>query len=327
MSRPQTRMTSALALFAIMISSVAVGQTVSQPSFSPTPDSPAARMRPIGSASAVDQYRQRPATTSRAVLRETGYRNSFSSPSSSSQQRNVGAGSVRQTAMQFGLPDGGSNAVGPPITSPTPNFATPGSGSAAPSPPAQLPPQEFAQQLPGQQPPIQQFQGQQFQAQQLPTQQLPTQQLPGQSNLPFPAPNTAVPLPPRTDYAPMAAPSLGGSISNINNCANVTGPSGYSAAFSSACGGCAPVTYQAPLPQAFQAPPAQIAAPAIVPGPQFNAPLVAPTVAATSSAPVGSLLSFGQERFPVQVGQGILGQPKAYVPGQRVRNWLRYFTP
>ena len=28
-----------------------------------------------------------------------------------------------------------------------------------------------------------------------------------------------------------------------------------------------------------------------------------------------------------QVGQGILGQPKLYVPGQPVRNFLRYLTP
>jgi hypothetical protein len=35
----------------------------------------------------------------------------------------------------------------------------------------------------------------------------------------------------------------------------------------------------------------------------------------------------GQQQHPVQVGQGILGQPKAYVPGQGVRNFIRYLTP
>lgn len=39
------------------------------------------------------------------------------------------------------------------------------------------------------------------------------------------------------------------------------------------------------------------------------------------------LVSMGQQQHPVQVGQGILGQPKAYVPGQGVRNFIRYLTP
>jgi hypothetical protein len=125
----------------------------------------------------------------------------------------------------------------------------------------------------------------------------------------------------------MIAPSLNDNISNINNCANVTGPSGYTAAFAAECGsgcGCLPVGYQAPV--TYQAPPSQIAAPALVPGAPLNAPALGAPVA-QNAAPIGSLLSFGQERYPVQVGQGLLGQPKAYVPGQTFRNWLRYFTP
>ena len=121
MSRPKTWMVSVVASVACMTSSVAVGQSVSQPSFSRMPDSPAARLRPIGSASAVDQYRQRPASTSPAILRETGYRNNAFDSASANQQGILEHGSVRQTAMQFALPGGGSTAVGPPVTSPAPN--------------------------------------------------------------------------------------------------------------------------------------------------------------------------------------------------------------
>lgn len=57
--------------------------------------------------------------------------------------------------------------------------------------------------------------------------------------------------------------------------------------------------------------------------------IAAPTlpVVPPNAAPVGPLISFGQSANPVQVGPGLFGQPKAYVPGQGLRNWLRYFTP
>jgi hypothetical protein len=35
----------------------------------------------------------------------------------------------------------------------------------------------------------------------------------------------------------------------------------------------------------------------------------------------------GQQKNPVQLGRGIIGQPVAYVPGQWFRNWLRYVSP
>ena len=38
-------------------------------------------------------------------------------------------------------------------------------------------------------------------------------------------------------------------------------------------------------------------------------------------------MTMGQERNRVVVGQGIVGQPVAYVPGQWVRNSLRYLFP
>ena len=39
------------------------------------------------------------------------------------------------------------------------------------------------------------------------------------------------------------------------------------------------------------------------------------------------LIGFGQDANNVQLGRGIFGQPKAYVPGQFFRNSLRYITP
>jgi hypothetical protein len=40
-----------------------------------------------------------------------------------------------------------------------------------------------------------------------------------------------------------------------------------------------------------------------------------------------ALISLGQQNNAVQVGQGLWGQPVAYVPGQSIRNWVRYFFP
>lgn len=39
------------------------------------------------------------------------------------------------------------------------------------------------------------------------------------------------------------------------------------------------------------------------------------------------LFSLGQENYNVQLGRGIIGQPTVYVPGQPIRNFLRYLSP
>ncbi len=39
------------------------------------------------------------------------------------------------------------------------------------------------------------------------------------------------------------------------------------------------------------------------------------------------LFSLGQENYNVLLGRGIIGQPTVYVPGQPVRNFLRYLSP
>jgi len=38
------------------------------------------------------------------------------------------------------------------------------------------------------------------------------------------------------------------------------------------------------------------------------------------------LIGLGQQNYNIQFGRGLFGQPKAYVPGQYVRNFIRYFT-
>ena len=123
-----------------------------------------------------------------------------------------------------------------------------------------------------------------------------------------------------SDVQPMPQPQLGSRFATIDNCNLVSPASGYSAAFGYGCGNeIAPQSYTAtqpcPTPLAFTTPPAEIAAPAVMPP---NAQL---------GAPMRSLITLGQERNPVQVGQGIIGQPVAYVPGQPLRNWLRYLFP
>ena len=268
-------------------------------------DSPQSRMRPLGSASMVDQYRRGGTTNASpnsqisrdsgqsVLVRETGYRN---------------LGPVRQTVMQMQVPEGPF-----PQSAPTQGLASP-PGTFAP--PAMALPQT---QIPQTQIPPAQF----------PAAQFPSPAAPRTLPSPNALPSGALTAPVASDLQPLRQPVLSNQFATLDNCACVSGPSGYSAASPS---GCAPVNYQTPgtlFP--YTAPPAQIPAPATMPGGVLQ-PSTFPGIgtsvpAAGTAAPAGSLLTFGQEQNLVQVGQGLLGQPKAYVPGQYFRNWLRYFTP
>ena len=117
------------------------------------------------------------------------------------------------------------------------------------------------------------------------------------------------------DMTPLAPPQLGGEYATVGNCCCVSGPSTYRAASAVGCG--PSVTYE--VPQVYVPPPTEIPAPAVMP-PTF----VAPGSPRSTPRP---LFSFGQEFKPVQLGQGIIGQPVAYVPGERFRNALRYIFP
>jgi len=271
--------------------------------------------RPIGSESAVDRYRDRrdmgntdPRATARS--RETGFFNA-----SHRQQNNTG--NIRQVAMQSGgftLPSGPGGFNPPPINTPPPLL--PGETR----PPAQLQPSPA---------PLQPLNA------------------PGNGNGLAPAPSATEPPfspPPRSlpnsvpqtqpfsapmaDYQPIAPPQLSnGGFATASDCRLITPPSSYTAM--SQGGSCqgyavAPTGYAAPTGYGgpYIPPPAQIAAPVTMPG--YGVPTG--PVGPAGAAPVGSLMTFGQQNYQIQVGQGLWGQPVAYVPGQRFRNWLRYLS-
>ncbi|TWT71311.1 hypothetical protein [Crateriforma conspicua] len=155
-----------------------------------------------------------------------------------------------------------------------------------------------------------------------------------QRSLPSPPATTSVPGMPSTpppastitggDYAPMATPSLAGSgYATMDNCPNISPPSSYTAASGYGCG---VVPASATTTTPYMPPPAQIASPAVMP-PASTVVVQPVPVAPTTAAPADALINLGNQTVPVQVGQGLWGQPKAYVPGQSVRNWIRYFAP
>jgi hypothetical protein len=133
-----------------------------------------------------------------------------------------------------------------------------------------------------------------------------------------------------TDYAPLAQPRLEQHFATLSNCRNVSAPSGYRSDRILTCGPppmmITTVGATAP-PPVYLPPPAQIGPPVIMPPTALPAtPLAAGPAVIPGPAGHRPLISFGQERYPVQVGQGIFGQPVAYVPGQTFRNAIRYIT-
>ncbi len=140
-------------------------------------------------------------------------------------------------------------------------------------------------------------------------------------------PPRSLPRPSREDYAPMPQPRIGqAGYARVDNCAMVSAPSTYVAASGIGCG--SPIAYGPPAnsagPGGYAAPPAEFAAPVVLP-PAGGPPVLGAT--GVRPSPLPPLFTLGQERNPVQVGQGLWGQPVAYVPGQGVRNFLRYWFP
>ncbi|MEM1225568.1 MAG: hypothetical protein AAGJ40_07715 [Planctomycetota bacterium] len=251
-----------------------------------SPLTPAEAMRPIGSPSAVDRYQM---------------------PSQTSVR---GGPSIRRVAMQsggFALPPMGEAAV------PQAPFPSTGGSNVLPTPPPNL---ATPRQLPGG----------------IPPDAAAINSIPRSVAAPDALPGTVNPLGGSTlDYEPITPPQLAnGGFSTMADCRLITPPSTYSALSPVGNGcGCSPI---APVSATgiYAPPPAQIAAPAAMP-PVAPGTLVPTTLppnfpSAADAAPIGSLVTFGQEQFPVQVGQGLWGQPVAYVPGQSFRNWLRYFS-
>jgi hypothetical protein len=134
---------------------------------------------------------------------------------------------------------------------------------------------------------------------------------------------------PSGDYAPMPQPQLGNQFATLGNCRNISAPSGYRSDRILTCG--PPASYVTTIgatagPPVYAAPPAQIGPPAILPPVQMVGPVSTGPSVVPGPAGYRPLISFGQERYPVQIGQGIFGQPTAYVPGQTFRNAIRYLT-
>jgi hypothetical protein len=135
------------------------------------------------------------------------------------------------------------------------------------------------------------------------------------------------------DYAPLSQPRLDSGFATLSNCRNISAPSGYRSDRILTCG--PPTSYVTTVgacgpPPIYLPPPAQIGPPVVFPPTTIAAPAIPmATTQTVLPGPAGHrpLISFGQERYPVQIGQGIFGQPVAYVPGQTFRNALRYISP
>lgn len=119
---------------------------------------------------------------------------------------------------------------------------------------------------------------------------------------------TAPPAP--SDAAAIPSPQLQNQWATLGNSPMVSPPPAYQTGF----WGCGPAV----MPVSNY--PYRVVPATTMP----NAPLA---VAATSSPGPKPLFTLGQENYNVQLGQGIIGQPKAYVPGQYFRNFLRYLSP
>lgn len=94
--------------------------------------------------------------------------------------------------------------------------------------------------------------------------------------------------------------------------------------YASAQPGIYPTAYQCATPAPSF--PATGAVPGAYVPPTFT-PNLAPGVYSTNNSGYSPLFSLGQENYNVQLGRGLIGQPTVYVPGQPVRNFLRYLSP
>jgi len=279
---------------------------------------PQTRLQPIGAPSAVDKYRNRPVITAFESGRENA---------------------VRQAVL---MQSSDASSVPPPSLPPGGFSMPPGNGLPAPirSAPSMGP------------------------VNVLPTNPYDNAPLQrgnvgnGTSGLPLPSPPTSYPAPlnpninvnpqsggsfapvprsgaiagqsiPGGDYAPMPQPQLGNQFATLGNCRNISAPSGYRSDRILTCG--QPTSYvttvgATSLPPMYSPPPAQIGPPVFLPPTQMGAAFGSTQTVIPGPAGYRPLISFGQDRYPVQIGQGIFGQPVAYVPGQSFRNALRYIA-
>lgn len=125
-------------------------------------------------------------------------------------------------------------------------------------------------------------------------------------------------------YVPFDSTNLGEMYATMNNSTFVSPASNYSATTSwgknalRPAGSVTPMTHTTDLPTINAPPNVQS---------RLTRVLSASDLAKYDAVPISPLFSFGQESNCVVVGQGFLGQPVAYVPGQWVRNTIRYLFP
>ncbi|MEC8474665.1 MAG: hypothetical protein VXZ38_08450 [Planctomycetota bacterium] len=122
-------------------------------------------------------------------------------------------------------------------------------------------------------------------------------------------------------YAPFSVPDSSEQYATMNNSTFVSPPSNYIAATSWGRN-CKPKSVGTGMPHPIEA------------ASNIKSPMNGLVGVSTGtlleqypSIPDGPFMTMGQERTRVVVGQGIVGQPVAYVPGQWVRNSLRYLFP
>lgn len=250
-------------------------------------DTPLTRMRPIGAPSAVDRY---PAAASKP--RPSG----FSAPRRPSYSA---AFPLQQTALMQGTSDAAPLAA--PSLPPAGGFGMPGGPAAGTPPSFSQPPAGRA--VPGSIGPS----------------PLPSSRAIGNGGL-QPVPLTRGQAGPG-DLTPLPQPELNNQFATVDNCACVSAPSSYTAG---GIWGCDPPPAAVIYPSASTYPAVPIYAPppaVVVP------PTVMPTTLAGTAAPCRPLITLGQGAYNAQLGQGIIGQPTAYVPGQTFRNFIRYLSP
>ncbi|PAY16201.1 hypothetical protein CKO51_27900 [Rhodopirellula sp. SM50] len=305
MSRPLFKIAFAATCFALLDHGVGQAQS----------GSAMTRLRPIGSASAVDRFQNQrsAAAATNVVMRateprpttvrnETAYwQQNQAVPSAPASVRQVSANQapVRQTVwMQSGFdaPPLADSGMSLPGEAPNAGLPQPGASSAIPN------------------------------STPFPEAAAPPRALPSPSNSYAPSPS---------DLDQIPQPSLEtNAFARADNCRLITPPSTYMAAsaFAGGCGQVIPTSYSSsvcgPITQAPGTLPAEIPSTATIPPTTVYPPTTTqPLAVPTSAAPARSLITLGQENYMVQVGQGLWGQPVAYVPGQGLRNWIRYIFP
>ena len=131
-------------------------------------------------------------------------------------------------------------------------------------------------------------------------------------------------IPRNADMLPIVQPQLNDGFATVGNNCCVSAPSSYVAAMG--LGNCVNGGGQPTKSRGYIATGPQVAAPPQVASnvPSGFVPVTRPSAPGVPKKP---LINLGQNKNVVVVGQGIIGQPVAYVPGQCIRNWIRYISP